>query len=56
MAARYQTVRGWINQQELLAIKLGREFQVAAKDLEAFVNEHATREPSWRDDPASGQP
>ncbi len=44
------TVRSWIRQQKLRAVKLGREFRVAAKDLEAFVNEHATREPSWRDE------
>lgn len=47
LKVREQTVRSWIHQQELRAIKLGREFRVAVKDLEAFVNEHATREPSW---------
>lgn len=41
------TVRSWIHGQELRAVKLGREFRVAVKDLEAFVNEHATRKPSW---------
>ncbi len=38
------TVRSWIHHQELRAVKLGREFRVAVKDLEAFVNERATRE------------
>ncbi|WP_306147044.1 MULTISPECIES: helix-turn-helix domain-containing protein [unclassified Roseibium] len=42
------TVRTWIHQEELRAVKLGREFRVAVKDLEAFVNEHATRAPSWK--------
>ncbi len=42
------TVRSWIHGQELRAVKLGREFRVAVKDLEAFVNERATREPSWK--------
>ena len=46
LKVREQTVRGWIHQQERRAVKLGREFRVAVKDLEAFVNEHATREPS----------
>ena len=49
LKVREQTVRGWIHQRDLRAVKLGREFRVAVKDLEAFVNEHATREPSWRD-------
>lgn len=47
---REQTVRGWIHGQELRSVKLGREFRVAVKDLEAFVNEHATRAPSREDD------
>lgn len=41
------TVRTWIHNNELRAVKLGREFRVAVKDLEAFVAERATREPSW---------
>ncbi|MGF1457109.1 MAG: helix-turn-helix domain-containing protein [Alphaproteobacteria bacterium] len=42
------TVRTWIHGHDLRAVKLGREFRVAVKDLEAFVNERATREPSWK--------
>ncbi len=53
LKVREQTVRTWIHAQELRAVKLGREFRVAVKDLEAFVNEHATREPSW-DESGSG--
>jgi len=37
------TVRARIHEGELRAIRVGREFRVAAKDLEAFVNAHATR-------------
>lgn len=47
------TVRHWIHREELRAVKLGREFRVAVKDLEAFVNEHATRAPSWDASPAA---
>ena len=46
LRVREPTVRSWIHQNELRAIRLGREFRVAVKDLEAFVNEHATRAPS----------
>ncbi|MEM1313418.1 MAG: helix-turn-helix domain-containing protein [Pseudomonadota bacterium] len=53
LKVREQTVRGWIHQQDLRAVKLGREFRVAVKDLEAFVDEHATRAPSWRDETRS---
>ena len=37
------TVRNWIHERELRAIRFGREFRVAVKDLEAFVNAHETR-------------
>ncbi len=40
------TVRSWIHHQELRAVKLGREFRVAVKDLEEFVNERTTRSKS----------
>jgi excisionase family DNA binding protein len=43
------TVRTWIHGGEPGAIRVGREFRVAAKDLEAFVNAHAT--PSATSDP-----
>lgn len=42
------TVRTWIHNEDLRAVKLGREFRVSVKDLEAFVEERATRAPSWR--------
>lgn len=37
------TVRSWIHEGELRAVRFGREFRVAVKDLEAFVNAHETR-------------
>ena len=54
LKVREQTVRSWIHQEDLRAVKLGRDFRVAVKDLEAFVNEHATRAPSWDADTQSG--
>lgn len=50
LKVREQTVRRWIHQQELRAVKLGREFRVAVKDLETFVDDHATCEPGWQDE------
>lgn len=49
LKVREQTVRAWIHGKELRAVKLGREFRIAVKDLEAFVTEHATREAYWMD-------
>ncbi|WP_422367128.1 helix-turn-helix domain-containing protein [Pelagibius sp.] len=44
------TVRNWIHEGELRAVRLGRDFRVAAKDLEAFVNARATQpEPDQKD-------
>lgn len=37
------TIRHWIHEGDLRAVRFGREFRVAAKDLEAFVNAHATQ-------------
>ncbi len=45
LKVREPTVRSWIRQGDLRAVKLGREFRVAVIDLEAFLNDHATREP-----------
>jgi excisionase family DNA binding protein len=36
------TVRTWINKGNMRAVKFGREWRVAHKDLEAFVETHAT--------------
>jgi excisionase family DNA binding protein len=45
LKVREPTVRSWIHGQELRAVKLGREFRIAVRDLESFVNERATRSP-----------
>jgi len=44
------TVRSWIREKDLRAVKLGREFRVSFKDLEQFVNANATRGPEMPDD------
>ena len=41
------TVRTWIHEDDLRAIRVGRDFRVAVKDLEAFVNAHATQPKTW---------
>ncbi|MGP1283490.1 MAG: helix-turn-helix domain-containing protein [Parasphingopyxis sp.] len=43
LKVREPTVRGWIHDGGLRAIKLSREFRVVAKDLEAFLNARATQ-------------
>ena len=53
LKVREPTVRTWIHEYHLRAVKLGREFRVAVKDLEAFVNERETRPPSWEAGDAS---
>ncbi|MEQ8665091.1 MAG: helix-turn-helix domain-containing protein [Rhodospirillales bacterium] len=40
---RESTVRNWINEGQLRAIKFGRDWRVAHRDLEAFLNAHANR-------------
>lgn len=45
------TVRTRIHEGELRAVRFGREFRVSTKDLEAFVNAHATRPPEQDNQP-----
>lgn len=40
------TIRSLIGARKLRAIKFGREWRVAARDLETFLNENANRSPS----------
>jgi len=40
---RESTVRAWIRDGELRAIKMGRDWRVAVKDLETFLEDHANR-------------
>lgn len=44
------TVRTWIHERELRAVRFGREFRIAVKDLESFVNAHATKPDPDRQD------
>ena len=44
------TVRNWIHEGELRAVRFGRDFRVAAKDREWFVNAHATQPAPKQDD------
>jgi excisionase family DNA binding protein len=44
------TVRTWIHNGSLKAIRVGREYRVAVKDLEAFVAASATRPADRRED------
>ncbi len=39
------TVRDWIHGKHLRAIKFGREWRVAVRDLESFLNARANRPP-----------
>lgn len=41
------TIRTWIHSGQLRAVRFGREFRVSHKDLEAFVNAHATQPAGW---------
>lgn len=43
LKVKESTVRSWINEASLRAVKLGKEWRVAVKDLEAFVESHANR-------------
>lgn len=38
------TVRTWVRDKQLRAIKFGREWRVLTKDLEDFLSAHANRD------------
>jgi excisionase family DNA binding protein len=40
---RESTVRAWIRDGDLRAFKMGRDWRVSVKDLEAFMDDHANR-------------
>ncbi len=48
---RESTVRSWINDGQLRAIKFGRDWRVSVKDLEAYLNAHANRAPDDEEEP-----
>lgn len=37
------TVRTWVRNNQLRAVKFGREWRVVVKDLEDFLNAHANK-------------
>ena len=37
------TVRSWIREKKLRAIKFGKDWRVVVNDLEAFLHDHANR-------------
>jgi excisionase family DNA binding protein len=41
LQVKESTIRAWIRQGKLRAIKFGREWRVTVKDLERFLNENA---------------
>ncbi len=45
LKVKESTVRAWIHDESLRAVKFGRDWRVAQKDLEAFVNDRANRPP-----------
>jgi len=47
LKVKEQTVRAWIHANELRAIKFGKEWRVAQKDLEAYLNAHANKPAEW---------
>ncbi len=43
LKVKESTVRVWIREKKLRAIKFGREWRVTVADLQAFLNENANR-------------
>lgn len=43
LKVKESTIRAWIRERKLRAIKFGREWRIAVVDLEAFLNENANR-------------
>ncbi|MCH9049736.1 MAG: helix-turn-helix domain-containing protein [Proteobacteria bacterium] len=37
-----KTIRRWIQSEQLVAIRLGRQWRIAKKDLERFLSDHRT--------------
>lgn len=44
LKVKESTVRAWIREKKLRALKFGREWRVAVVDLEKFLNAHANRD------------
>jgi excisionase family DNA binding protein len=57
LKVKESTIRQWIKDRELRAIKFGREWRIAQIDLEAFLNKHANMPPQEASTPqAEPQP
>jgi excisionase family DNA binding protein len=41
LKVKESTIRAWIRQEKLRAIKFGREWRIAVKDLERFLDVNA---------------
>jgi excisionase family DNA binding protein len=41
LRVKESTIRSWIRQEKLRAIKFGREWRIAVNDLERFLNSNA---------------
>ena len=41
LQVKESTVRDWINKRHLRAVRFGREWRIAVKDLEKFLNDRA---------------
>ena len=46
LKVKESTVRTWIKDGDLRAVKFGREWRVIQKDLESYLNDHANRPPA----------
>lgn len=46
LKVKESTVRTWIREKKLRAIKFGREWRITTTDLEKFLNDNANREPA----------
>ncbi|RED52156.1 helix-turn-helix domain-containing protein [Aestuariispira insulae] len=49
------TIRSWINNGQLRAYKFGREWRVAQKDLESYIQSHASDQPGGADGSTTSQ-
>ncbi len=43
LKVKESTVRSWIREKKLRAIKFGREWRITVVDLETFLNENANK-------------
>lgn len=43
LQVKESTVRTWIRERKLRAIKVAKDWRIAVVDLEAFLNDHANK-------------